>query len=44
MSCSLQEISRMWRNLNEKVKKGFSTEAAKKVNDRYKKDFDVWFR
>jgi len=43
MSCSLQEIGRMWSNLNEKAKKGFSTEA-KKLNDRYKKDFDVWFR
>jgi len=40
MSCSLQVIGRMWSNLNEKAKKGFSTEA-KKLNDRYKKDFDA---
>ena len=43
MSCSLQVIGRMWNNLNEKAKKGFSTEA-KKLNDRYKKGFDAWFK
>ena len=43
MSCSLQEIGRMWSNVNEKGKKGFSTEA-KKLNDRYKEAFDAWFR